>query len=203
MRITILSILTGLLLSLYLVDYNKEYKLEQQDILVHHPSKARNLKVFNIYNQLQSTTGQSQDRLPLYIVQSSEENAYVSEDYVVIYTGLLDNALNWDEVALVLGHEIAHYNLGHLNKQLPVNKHNKMGLNDYIAVLEANADKLGAFYALKAGFNVCLGREIFKRWREARGNAIGQEHPDYSYRYEELNLQCNTFPSGYIQRKSF
>ena len=57
-------------------------------------------------------------------------------------------------------------------------------------VLEANADKLGAVYMIKAGFDICKGREIFKRWKIEGGNKLNSYHPSYSYRYDELNIGC-------------
>lgn len=144
-------------------------------------------KVRAIYQQLIVNTGQTQEALPLVIDDSSEVNAYNDGNKIVIYRGLIDSAESWDEVVLVLGHEIAHEMLWHLrmiNEWKSVNKQE-------VIVLEANADKLGAIYMMKAGYDVCKGREIFKHWKELRGNALGQNHPDFSYRYDELNINCD------------
>jgi hypothetical protein len=45
-------------------------------------------------------------------------------------------------------------------------------------------------YALKAGYDVCMGRKFWKRERIEEGNYQGLNHPDYSYRYDELNFNC-------------
>lgn len=139
-------------------------------------------KIRGIYLKLLAQTGLVQDALPLNIIESSSENAYNDGQRIVIYTGLIENTRSEDEIALVLAHEIAHGMLGHLT-MLPKT-------NTEISILESNADKMGAVYMMKAGYNICKGRLIFKRWREINGNALGQTHPDQSYRYEELNIGC-------------
>jgi predicted Zn-dependent protease len=150
--------------------------------LEHFSSIDRDKRVQLMYKTLLAKSGQAQNGLPLYIEVSTEENAYNDGKQVVIYTGLLDS-LNDDEIALVLGHEIAHGMLEHLGKLQATSAEES-------AVHEANADKLGAVYALKAGYDVCKGREVFKHWENERGNALGQTHPDYAYRYSELNINC-------------
>lgn len=153
--------------------------------LVYFSEIARDKKVQEIYESLLAQTGQTQDALPLEIVDEPINNAYNDGSKVVIYTGLINNTHSWDEVALVLGHEIAHGMLWHL----------KMPLNDLtegqVATLEGNADKMGAVYMMKAGYDVCKGRELFKYWKEKNGNALDQNHPDNSYRYDELNINCD------------
>jgi predicted Zn-dependent protease len=154
--------------------------------------EAREARVHALYSSLVAQTGQSQDALPLIIVESDVENAYNNGQMIVIYTAITDN-YTWDEIALILGHEIAHGMLGHLNHQMPVPEGNSeamLGANGFIAVLEGNADKMGAVYMMKAGYDVCAGREIYKKWLHKKGNYIGQSHPNYSYRYAELNINC-------------
>jgi predicted Zn-dependent protease len=149
-------------------------------------------KVQQLYKKLWAQIGQAQDAIPLMIEENETENAYNNGRIIVIYTGIIDN-YSWDEIALVLGHEIAHGTLGHLNAYMPVpqgNSETEMGSNGFIAVLEGNADKMGAVYMMRAGYDICKGREIYKAWRDKSGNYIGQNHPNYSYRFDELNINC-------------
>jgi Zn-dependent protease with chaperone function len=97
---------------------------------------------------------------------------------------MLDN-LSYDSIALVLGHELAHIHLRH--NELKDFYGNKLG-SQYN---EAMADKLGAFYALRAGFDVCKGREVWKYFLNKYGNRINSTHPNHSYRYEELDIGCS------------
>lgn len=149
-------------------------------------------KVNEMYVKLIAQTGQRQNALPLLIIDNPEKNAFNNGMFIGIYTGVI-NSSNWDEIALILGHEIAHGTLGHLNDQMPVPQNSdivSMGSNGFIAVLEANADKLGAVYMMKAGYDICVGREIYRRWKNENGNYLAQTHPDYSYRFDELNINC-------------
>ena len=142
-------------------------------------------RVQKVYHELLVKTGQSQEALPLVVIDEPIDNAYNDGTKVVIYTGLLNHMTSWDEVAMVLGHEIAHGNLWHL--KMPLDK-----LKDEdIQVLEANADKLGAFYMIKAGYDVCQGRALFKYWKEENGDYLGGNHPNYAYRIDQLNLNCD------------
>lgn len=159
-------------------------------VLIHLPvydsgQEEINNHVQEIYKKIQTETGQAQDALPLVIIDSNMDNAYNDGTEVVIYTGLINHAQSWDEIALVLGHETAHGMLYHLRMHL------ELLTKDQISVLEANADKMGAVYMMKAGYNVCKGREIFKYWKERDGNALEQNHPDFSYRYDELDINCD------------
>lgn len=144
-------------------------------------------KVNEIYNQIWRQTGQNQERLPLRIVDDNIINAYNNGQEIVIYTGLIKSTKSWDEIALVLGHEIAHGNLWHLRMLNDTNM--SLSKND-IAVLEANADKMGAFYMIKARYDVCKGRELFKHWLDDQGDSLDRDHPDFAYRYNELNINC-------------
>ena len=149
-----------------------------------YSEQAQKDKIREIYRQLIAQTGQSQDALPLVISDEMIDNAYNDGTQIVYYMGLYSHARSWDEVAMVLSHEIAHGMLWHLRMD-----DSKLTSND-IAVLEGNADKMGALYMIKAGYDVCEGRNLFKYWGEENGDALGQDHPPYSYRYAQLNINC-------------
>lgn len=113
---------------------------------------------------------------------SKEDNAYNDGNKVVLYTGLLQHVASMDEVAFIIGHEVAHGNLGHLNNDLGSKT------DEEIQVLEANADKLGAFYMMKAGYDICKGREMFKTLKDNKGDYQVGNYPGYAYRYSELRM---------------
>ncbi len=153
--------------------------------LEHFTQEGYDKRVREIYQQIQVATGQSQDAEPLIIEEVGIENAYNDGFSVHVYRGLLDKTTSWDEVALILGHETAHGMLWHL--RMPLGKMS----DGQIDVLEANADKMGAFYMMKAGYNICKGRELFNYWAETHGDAQEQNHPTFSYRYAQLNINCD------------
>lgn len=89
-----------------------------------------------------------------------------------------------DAIALVLAHEVAHITLGHVH--IPSDIRTK----DIMQTLEAQADKMGAFYMMRAGYNLCAGRESWKALEELYGDVLIQDHPDFAYRFAQLNINC-------------
>ena len=149
---------------------------------------AMDQKIRDMYAQLWVQTGQNQERIPLEIVDSAQINAYNDGSKIVLYRGLINSTKSMDEIALVLGHEIAHGNLWHLRM---LNEWSVAQSDTEVSVLEANADKMGAVYMMKAGYNVCKGREWFKTMATTQGDYQGGNHPGYAYRYSELNINCD------------
>lgn len=61
----------------------------------------------------------SRERLKVHILNKDEVNAFALPDgHLVIYTGLILNTDNPEELAGVIGHEIAHIQLNHVMKKL-------------------------------------------------------------------------------------
>jgi predicted Zn-dependent protease len=148
---------------------------------------AVNDRIHKMYNRIWAQTGQIQDKLPLFILEEPTVNAYNDGTKIVIYRGLINSTNSYDEIALVIGHEIAHGNLWHLKM---LNDWNKKLTPTEVSVLEAHADKLGAIYMMKAGYDVCKGRKLFKNWLDEKGDYLGGSHPGYAYRYNQLNINC-------------
>lgn len=137
-----------------------------------------------IYKQILVASGQSQDKVPLVIIKDESDNARNHGDYISINSGAIDNVDSWDEVAFTLGHEVAHGMLGHTTGRYKIVDEATM------AVAEANADKLAAFYIMRAGYDICKARVMFKRYHDNDGDELNQKHPDNSYRYSALNINC-------------
>ncbi|HHT9104791.1 MAG TPA: M48 family metalloprotease [Candidatus Wujingus californicus] len=101
------------------------------------------------------------------IIQSNSINAFSAPGgYVYLTYGLLRFAETEDEVAGIVGHELAHVSLRHASKfyhevmkTLPKddNKNNSTAvlllLNNHLEEYEHEADTTGVIYAQKAGYN--------------------------------------------------
>lgn len=74
---------------------------------------------------------------------------------------------NNDEIAMLLGHEIAHMRLGHTGST-PQN--------------EYDADAIGGFYARNAGYNICKGMQFIVRFK----SPDSKTHPASIKRYKKL-----------------
>lgn len=77
---------------------------------------------------------------------------------IVIHRGIIKFAHNNDQIAFVLGHEMAHIILKH---------DHSTWANEYAA------DRLGMFLITKAGYNGCKGLSIVKTWTANIGHAPG------------------------------
>ena len=146
--------------------------------------EAQDEHVKKVFNDLTVQTGQSEDTPKFRIVESDTINAYTNGKDVVIFRGMLNFVKNDDELAMVLSHELAHVMLRHTS----FSEFQITSLETSQA--EANADKLGAIYMIKSGYDVCKARDLWMRMLKTKGNYQGNDHPTYSYRFDELNINC-------------
>jgi predicted Zn-dependent protease len=141
-------------------------------------------RVQRIYQQLNPQTGAGM-WLPISVNPLPIMNAYNTGDEIVIYQGLINKCKNDDELALVIGHEMAHSTLSHFDL-------NPNGDANTQTPLEAQADKMGAYYIMRAGYDVCKARQFWLRAIKEGGDYPGGDHPSLAYRYSELNVSCSS-----------
>jgi predicted Zn-dependent protease len=176
--LTAYAMLTALFVGIGVFVHYTESSIKDIDYRI---SDAR---IQQIYKKIAAQTGNGDEVPPLLITDTREINAYTNGSIVVLYRGMINFTQNEDEIALVLGHELAHVMLRHTQIK-------KLTLTSKDAQLaEANSDKMGAFYAMKAGYDVCRARMMWKRLLTEEGDRIGSTHPPYSHRYNELNVLC-------------
>ena len=169
----ILSVIVGLVL---IMGPYVEYKYT-------HTNAYKEAHIQQIFQKIRIATGRANEVPPLTIVNQPVINAYATPTGIFIYQGMIDYCQNDDEIAMVLGHEVSHVMLGHLDK-LAANSDQEQ------QVLESMADKMGALYMMRAGYNICTGRAIWNRLTNQYGESMGGDHPDNAYRYEQLDVQC-------------
>lgn len=175
LRITIVVGLSGLLYIGTMVGFEEMY------------SKGAYKKHYEeMFDKIGRESGQNYPNL--LISDAVNINAYTTQDNIIITQGMIDFIDNDNELALVMGHEIAHYILKHVFVEDPedIGLIQKMiwGLQK-----EENADKLGAFLAMQAGYDVCSGREVWKRFKETHGDVLENvSHPTDIFRYVNLRL---------------
>ena len=153
-------------------------------------SDSRHYRVAQIVEKLLVALGDT-SRWTVRVLDTNPkiENAFtVGGPYIYVLTGLIDNAQSDDELAFVLGHEIAHAKLKHnlrssedFSKLLASlielsgsmskteNRRDKMELiggsikSLYSREDEREADALGAYIANKASFDASRGITFFTR----------------------------------------
>lgn len=94
-------------------------------------------------------------------------NAESSYFKIAITKGMLTFVRNNNEMAMILGHELAHYALGHNGSN---------HANEY------SADMLGAKYMSASGYNLCSGAMVIFRFNDE----ASKSHPASAERYRRL-----------------
>lgn len=135
--------------------------------------------------------------IPIELKTDSDINAFTTDDEIVVHSSILRLARTDAQLALVVGHELAHSNLGHLAKQRTnaifgwaggaaidagillggvssggafTRQLSRAGAQAFNVAFEREADYVGAYYAARAGYELA-GAEGF--WR-----ALSLENPD-------------------------
>jgi Zn-dependent protease with chaperone function len=140
-------------------------------------------------------------RYSIYLIQSEELNAFTAGGKIFVTTGMYDFCKSNDELACVVGHEIYHNELGHINeilqKQNLLSAEGAMVLGAMTASFgqkkETHCDMKGIDLAIAAGFNACVSVELWDRMKKASGEGsynvlenIFRTHP-----YSEKRGACN------------
>lgn len=135
--------------------------------------------------------------IPIDLKTDADVNAFTTDDGIVVHSSILRLARTDAQLALVVGHELAHANLGHLDKKRfntalgwaggaaidagillggvstggAFNRAFTIsGARAFNVEFEREADYVGAYYAARAGYELA-GAEEF--WR-----ALSLENPD-------------------------
>lgn len=144
--------------------------------------------------------------IPIDYVVNDEANAATSDRGIVINSGIVRLAQTDAQLAIVIGHEMAHANLGHLRKQrfntligfagglavdagimaggIPTGgvftrEFAKGGARAFSVQFEREADYVGAYYAARAGYDLKGAEELW--W------AMGQQSDPNSLRFAKTH----------------
>lgn len=140
--------------------------------------------------------------------QNTMINAFADGKGITIYTGMMKFVQSDDELAAILGHELAHNNQGHIKAKqgnaligmllldLPVailtgvnpNVGGQIGANAYSQEFEAEADYVGLYFTARAGYDISNVSDLWRRMAVENPGAItmGSTHPSSSARFVGL-----------------
>lgn len=143
-----------------------------------------------------------------FLRRSPDVNAYADGEHIVVMTGMMKFVRTDDELAAIIGHEMAHNSQEHLKAQkgnaligallfdLPVailtglrtNAGGNMGRNAFSQEFEAEADYVGLYFTARAGYNIANVPDIWRRMAVENPGAItlGSTHPSTSARFVAL-----------------
>jgi Zn-dependent protease with chaperone function len=170
-------------------------------------------------------------RWEVNLINSKQINAWcMPGGKIAFYTGILDQLkLNDDEVAMIMGHEMAHALREHSRERLAKSKATGMGLSvasqllglgqlgDVAANLgtqlltlkygrddETEADLVGLEIAARAGFKPEASVQLWKKMLSATGGGKGQPaflstHPSGNNRIQELEANLPKVAHLYAQ----
>lgn len=136
-------------------------------------------------------------------------NAYADGKNIVVFRGLMRVARNDTELALVIGHELAHNAMGHLDKKKQnaglgsfidilaamrgINTQGmfgKMGAGAYSQDFEAEADYVGLYMLAATGVDIAEAPQFWRRMAAENPGSINSNHaashPATSYRFLAL-----------------
>lgn len=162
----------------YLIDKHKKHKDVEKEMTIQQMHE----ETIKIHNKLRLVTGVH--NLPLYFLPLNIVNAWTDGKKIVVTDGLL-KFVKGDEnqIALILAHEMSHDLLHHLSNYDPTLSNVEK---------EAQADKLGAFIMLRAGYDICKGRVFFLNLMNYEDGDFAdpffRDHPSDIYRYHDLDM---------------
>ena len=107
------------------------------------------------------------------LARSGQMNAFANRGYAIVTTALLGFARSDDEVAIILGHEMAHVILGHPEKP---------GKRALVRANEEAADRLGLRLAWAAGYNLAAAIPFWRRYWARIGPRLFSAHPGHDAR---------------------
>jgi Zn-dependent protease with chaperone function len=150
--------------------------------------------------------------IPIQLTTDPVPNAFTTGDKIVIHSSLLRIARSDAQLALVVGHELAHVNLGHLEKQaanellgqasemiidrvllgwsggLFTRELGRAGRLAFSVDFEREADYVGAYYAARAGYDLVGAEEFWRTYALEIPDSVraGITHPVTPVRFVQL-----------------
>lgn len=153
--------------------------------------------------------------IPIELQVDSSVNAFTTDDRIVVSSSILRAARTDAQLALVIGHELAHANLGHLNKRrantaigwlsgaavdagitlggIPIfgvfsRVFAQAGAQAFSVAFEREADYVGAYYAARAGYDLAGSEEIWRTFslEDPDSIRVTTDHPITPVRFVQM-----------------
>ena len=123
----------------------------------------------------------------LRLRNSADINAFANGRDITIMSGMMDFVQSDEELALIIGHELAHNTMGHIRKVLG-NLILSGFATRYTRPFESEADYVGLYYMVRAGFNPDNVEAFWRRLAEVDPRSVNRAktHPTFPDRYLRL-----------------
>jgi len=118
------------------------------------------------------------------LAQTSTINAYADGKNITMTAGMMNFVKNDDELALIIGHELAHNTMGHIRKIIG-NIILSGGATRYTRPFESESDYVGLYYMVRAGYSPEGVENFWRRLAVTSPKYIARDktHPRYPNRY--------------------
>lgn len=115
---------------------------------------------------------------PVRLKFSNAVNAYANGRAITVTTGMMNFVKSDEELALVLGHELAHNTMHHVRKSI-WNTLVSLNAHRFTRRFEAEADYVGLYYMARAGFDLKNVENFWQRLGVYAPNTIvkAKTHP--------------------------
>jgi len=193
---------------------------ETQKILAHYKQineqvdAAQYRRVQNVFARVHGVSHLKNEQWKAYLLPDPAFNAFtVGGTDIFIFKGLMDAVQNDDELAAVIGHEIAHVTANHIGEQQAYTMAAKLkgnsgaGKQSFQAAFtlknEEEADEIGGLYATLAGYDPYAAARLWKRMYDESGDfsAMIIDHPINSARAKRNEELAGIYVQYYMKGK--
>lgn len=183
------------------IKVGKELKKDVDQEYTYNNELKYSGRIEPIFKKLISVLDSPRMMYTYYIVNSNDINAFTAGGLIFITTGIIDFAISNDELACVIGHEIYHNELGHINKMIRKEKAAQNWFGDFAdwtliasAIAgasfnqenEAYCDMYGADLAIKAGYDGKAAARFWSRM-ESQNNAVDKMLSTHPFSDERID----------------
>lgn len=121
---------------------------------------------------------------PVRLSQTSTINAYANGKKITMTAGMMNFVKDDNELALIIGHELGHNTMGHIRK-IVTNMILSAGGTRYTRPFESEADYVGLYYIVRAGYNPSHVEDVWRRLGVTNPKSVAraQTHPTTPDRY--------------------
>ena len=114
-------------------------------------------------------------------------NAYADGRNITVTSGMMNFAANDDELAMIVGHELAHNSMGHIRKILG-NRILSGNATRFTRPFESEADYVGLYYQVRAGYSPDKVENFWRRLSAVNPKSVARakSHPTFPDRFLRL-----------------
>jgi len=118
------------------------------------------------------------------LISSAAINAYADGRNITFTSGMMEFVESENELAMIIGHELAHNTMGHIRKVIG-NYIFSLGATRYTRPFESEADYVGLYYLARAGYSTEGVEDFWQRLAKVSPKSINRAktHPTFPDRY--------------------